>query len=59
MRALVLLAALIRVGTLLWWPAAAAMGIALAALCWSGAFALYAVRYAPWLLRPRVDGQPG
>ncbi|EAR21181.1 NnrS family protein [Nitrococcus mobilis] len=30
-----------------------------AALAWVAAFALFAVRYAPILSRPRVDGQPG
>jgi uncharacterized protein involved in response to NO len=28
-------------------------------LCWSAAFALYAVRYWPILTRPRLDGKPG
>jgi uncharacterized protein involved in response to NO len=28
-------------------------------LCWSAAFALYAVRYWPVLSRPRLDGKPG
>jgi uncharacterized protein involved in response to NO len=26
---------------------------------WSGAYAVYAVRYWPVLTRPRVDGKPG
>ncbi len=30
-----------------------------AALAWVAAFALFAVRYAPILSRPRADGQPG
>ena len=29
------------------------------ALPWSLAFALYAVHYGPWLMRPRADGKPG
>lgn len=33
--------------------------ISLAALTWSTAFGLYIFRYAPWLLRPRIDGKPG
>jgi uncharacterized protein involved in response to NO len=33
--------------------------IAVAATCWSAAFALYAIRYAPVLVRPRADGKPG
>ncbi|MEG1039455.1 MAG: NnrS family protein [Pseudomonas sp.] len=50
------LAALSRVLLVLWWPLT---GLWLAALCWVGAFALYAWRYAPMLLRARVDGHPG
>ncbi len=38
------------------WPVA---GLWLAALCWSLAFLLYALRYAPMLLSARVDGHPG
>ncbi|MGK9065687.1 NnrS family protein [Stutzerimonas chloritidismutans] len=34
-------------------------GLWLAATCWALAFALYAWRYAPMLLSPRVDGHPG
>jgi uncharacterized protein involved in response to NO len=30
-----------------------------ASLAWSCAFALFFVRYAPWLVRPRLDGQRG
>jgi len=33
--------------------------VALAGACWALAFGLYAVRYAPILLRPRIDGKPG
>ena len=33
--------------------------IALAALLWAAAFALYLVHYAPILVRPRSDGLPG
>jgi uncharacterized protein involved in response to NO len=29
------------------------------AALWSAGFALYALRYAPSLIRPRADGQPG
>ena len=28
-------------------------------ICWSGGFALYAIRYWPVLSRPRLDGKPG
>ncbi|WP_313088899.1 NnrS family protein [Pseudomonas sp.] len=38
------------------WPMA---GLWLAATCWALAFALYAWRYAPMLVRARVDGHPG
>lgn len=34
-------------------------GLHVAALAWCIAFALYLVRYAPMLWRPRVDGKPG
>ena len=30
-----------------------------AGVCWSVAFILYAVTYAPYLWRPRVDGREG
>ncbi|MEX6503666.1 NnrS family protein [Pseudomonas zhanjiangensis] len=41
------------------YPQAPLAGLALAAGCWSLALALYAWRYAPMLLRARVDGHPG
>ncbi|MNF80395.1 NnrS protein [compost metagenome] len=50
------LAGVSRVLLVLWLPLA---GLWLAAVCWVGAFALYAWRYAPMLLRARVDGHPG
>ncbi|WP_191832069.1 NnrS family protein [Pseudomonas fluorescens] len=50
------LAGVSRVLLVLWLPLA---GLWLVALCWVGAFALYAWRYAPMLLRARVDGHPG
>ncbi len=31
----------------------------LAAACWTAAFSLYLVVYAPWLAQPRVDGKDG
>jgi uncharacterized protein involved in response to NO len=57
--ALVALAAVIRVlgGMLL--PGAYAATVIASGLCWSAAFALYAVRYWPVLTRPRLDGKPG
>jgi len=39
-----------------WFPLA---GLWLAGLCWTLAFVLYAWRYAPMLMRARVDGHPG
>ena len=40
-------------------PAAYLGTVAAAAGCWFGAFALYAIRYGPMLVAPRVDGRPG
>jgi uncharacterized protein involved in response to NO len=57
--ALVQLAALARVLTVAAIPAAVTAGIHLAATAWVLAFLLYLWRYLPWLVRPRVDGQPG
>ena len=57
--ALVLLGALVRVAVPLLAPAFTAGSVLLSALLWSGGFALYAVRYAPVLMRPRLDGKPG
>jgi len=56
---LVALAAAIRVfgGMLL--PDAYVATVIASGLCWSAAFALYAVRYWPVLSRPRLDGKPG
>lgn len=57
--ALVLLAAFVRVSTLVFLPALALLGIHIAATLWALAFVIYLLRYAPWLARPRLDGQPG
>lgn len=57
--ALVQLGALIRVGLPLVAPAAWSVAVAASALAWSAGFALYAVHYGPWLVRPRLDGAPG
>lgn len=56
---LVQLAAVTRVVLGLALPAAHLQTLALSALFWSAAFALYAVAYAPILTRARADGQPG
>jgi uncharacterized protein involved in response to NO len=57
--ALVAVAALLRVAVPLALPAAYPAALALSGLAWSLAFALFAVRYAPWLTRMRLDGRPG
>jgi uncharacterized protein involved in response to NO len=56
---LVQLAAAIRVfgGMLL--PEDYLATVVASALCWSTAFAVYAIRYWPVLTRPRLDGKPG
>ena len=56
---LVALAALIRVfgGMLL--PGEYAATVVVSGVCWSAAFALYAVRYWPVLTHDRLDGKPG
>jgi len=56
---LVQLAAMARVLTLAAIPAAATVGIHFAATAWTIAFLLYLWRYLPFLLRARLDGQPG
>ena len=52
-------AALVRVGTPLLAPAQLLPAIIVSAALWSAGFALFAVRYAPILIRPRRDGKPG
>jgi uncharacterized protein involved in response to NO len=56
---LVQLAAAIRIfgGILL--PGIYLTTVIASAICWSGGFALYAIRYWPVLARPRIDGKPG
>lgn len=56
---LVVVAAAIRVfgGMLL--PGAYLSTVVASGICWSAAFALYAVRYWPVLSRPRLDSKPG
>lgn len=55
----VLLAALVRVGVPLAVPAWTVSASLVAGWLWACGFALYAVRYAPFLWRPRLDGKPG
>ena len=57
--ALVLSAALLRVGLPLLQPAWNVAAVLASAALWSAGFGLYAWRYAPVLLRPRLDGKPG
>ena len=57
--ALVLLAALVRVGVTLVAPAWTLQAIVVSAACWSAGFALYTVHYWRLLTRPRLDGKPG
>ena len=56
---LVLTAALVRVGLPLLQPAWQVGAVLASAALWSAGFGLYALRYAPVLLRPRLDGRPG
>jgi uncharacterized protein involved in response to NO len=60
MYALIQVGALARVAAALN-PAAAWQQVALgiAATCWAGAFALFAIVYAPYLARARIDGKEG
>jgi uncharacterized protein involved in response to NO len=57
--AVVAFAAFVRVfgGMLL--PSAYVLTVVVSGVCWSIAFALYAIRYWPILSRVRVDGRPG
>jgi len=57
--ALVVAAGLLRVLWPLLMPAQALAAIVASGACWSAAFGLYAVVYAPRLVRARVDGRPG
>jgi uncharacterized protein involved in response to NO len=52
-------AAVARVLTLVALPLAATRGVHVAAALWSLGFLLYLWRYLPWLIRARIDGQPG
>lgn len=56
---LVQLAALIRVAGAMLVPDAYLATVIASGMCWSAAFAIYAVRYWPVLSRARVDGKAG
>jgi uncharacterized protein involved in response to NO len=57
--ALVMAAAILRVGGALLLPGAYVATVIAAGACWSAGFAIYAVAYAPHLVRARLDGKPG
>jgi uncharacterized protein involved in response to NO len=57
--ALVLLAAVVRVGVPLLAPSQTNHAALASAVLWSSGFALYALHYWPVLTRPRLDGKPG
>lgn len=57
--ALVLAAALVRVGLPLAAPASAMQAVVVSAALWSAGFGLFALRYWPVLSRARLDGKPG
>lgn len=52
-------AALVRVFGPAWQASAHGLWVDLSGILWLVAFALFAVRYGPRLLRPRIDGRPG
>jgi uncharacterized protein involved in response to NO len=56
---LVALATAIRVFGGMWLPGVYLATVVVSGICWSAAFALYAVRYWPVLTRSRLDGKPG
>ncbi|QYY27999.1 NnrS family protein [Cupriavidus pinatubonensis] len=56
---LVAAAAVLRVIGPLAWPAGYLHWIYGAAVCWVAGFVIYAVVYAPRLMRPRIDGKAG
>jgi uncharacterized protein involved in response to NO len=55
----VLASALVRVFGPLLAPAAYLSNLEISAALWSAGFAIFTVRYAPILCRPRLDGRPG
>ena len=56
---LVTAAAVVRVAGPMLAPSAYFATVVVSAACWSAAYATYAVRYGPLLLRARADGNPG
>lgn len=49
----------LRVGGTQLWPAGYLTWLELSAACWCISFAILAVRFLPFLLRPRIDGKAG
>ena len=56
---LMILAAVIRVAGPLALPALKLQAVTLAGACWAASLILYAIKYAPFLTRPRLDGKEG
>lgn len=56
---LVQAAVLLRIVPDLIWPDAHLIAVSLSSACWSAAFLIFVMRYAPILTRPRIDGRPG
>jgi uncharacterized protein involved in response to NO len=56
---LIVVAAVIRVFGGMLFPAAYAATVIVSGLCWSGAFAIFTIRYWPVLTRNRLDGKAG
>lgn len=56
---LIVLAAVVRVLTVVFLPTLATGSLHLVATLWTAAFVAYLIRYVPILLRSRVDGKPG
>jgi uncharacterized protein involved in response to NO len=57
--ALIAVAALLRVGLPLVWPAALVGAVLLSSLLWAAGMGIYSWRYWPILTRARIDGRPG
>ncbi len=56
---LIQLAVLLRIVPLIVSPLQYQTGLNASAVCWTAAFAVITIKYAPILMTPRVDGKPG
>jgi uncharacterized protein involved in response to NO len=56
---LVLVAALVRVAVPIAWPSLYMAALLAAGALWVAAFAIYLVKYTPWLMSARLDGRDG